>query len=162
MRSEEDIEHAIDTHGDTVWRVCALYFRQQSDSQDAFQETILKYSLHEEEYDSEEHKKAWLIRVATNVCKDILKAAHQQNLSLDMVSDTGYFSSQSHDPEAMLQSQTILDLMQALSDPPRTPLYLSVYEGYTAPEIAEILEAPLNTVYSWIARGKKEMREVLS
>lgn len=41
-------------------------------------------------------------------------------------------------------------------------LYLALYEGYTAPEIAEMLDAPVNTVYSWIARGKKTLKEALS
>lgn len=51
--------------------------------------------------------------------------------------------------------------MDALDDPPRTPVYLALYEGYTAPEIAEMLGAPVNTVYSWIARGKKTLKEAL-
>jgi RNA polymerase sigma-70 factor (ECF subfamily) len=51
--------------------------------------------------------------------------------------------------------------MQSLPDPPRTPLYLALYEGYTAPEIAAMLSAPVNTIYSWINRGKKQLREAL-
>ena len=56
----------------------------------------------------------------------------------------------------------VVDALQALDDPPRTPLYLALCEEYTAPEIAQLLDAPVNTVYSWIARGKKYLREVLS
>ena len=39
--------------------------------------------------------------------------------------------------------------------------YLALYEGYTAPEIASLMEVPVNTVYSWIARGKKTLKEAL-
>ena len=56
----------------------------------------------------------------------------------------------------------VADAMRSLDDPPRTPLYLSLYEGYTAPEIARMVDAPVNTVYSWIARGKQQLKEVLS
>ncbi len=52
--------------------------------------------------------------------------------------------------------------MRALDDPPRTPLYLSIYEGYSAPEIASLLDAPVNTVYSWISRGRAQLRSALS
>ena len=52
--------------------------------------------------------------------------------------------------------------MRRLDDPPRTPVYLALYEGYTAPEIASMLDVPVNTVYSWIARGKKTLKEALS
>ena len=55
----------------------------------------------------------------------------------------------------------MLDALRALDDPPRTPLYLALYEGYTVPEIARMVDAPDNTVYSWIARGKKRLKEVL-
>lgn len=56
----------------------------------------------------------------------------------------------------------VLDAMSDLDDPPRTPVYLALYEGYTAPEIASMLDVPVNTVYSWIARGKKTLKEALS
>ena len=56
----------------------------------------------------------------------------------------------------------IVEAFRSLDDPPRLPLFLSLYEGYTAPEIAEIVDAPVNTVYSWIARGKKMLKEALS
>lgn len=55
----------------------------------------------------------------------------------------------------------VVDAIRSLDDPPRTPLYLSVYEGYTAPEIADLLEAPVNTVYTWISRGKAALRGLL-
>ena len=52
--------------------------------------------------------------------------------------------------------------MHDLGDPPRTAVYLALYEGYTAPEIARMLDVPVNTVYSWISRGRKILQEVLS
>ena len=59
-------------------------------------------------------------------------------------------------------SSEVVDALRGLTDPPRTPLYLSLYEGYTAPEIATMVDAPVNTVYSWIARGKMLLKEALS
>jgi RNA polymerase sigma-70 factor (ECF subfamily) len=52
--------------------------------------------------------------------------------------------------------------MRRLDDPPKTALYLALYEGYTAPEISDMLKTPVNTIYSWIARGKQQLREALS
>ncbi|MGI6105423.1 MAG: RNA polymerase sigma factor [Raoultibacter sp.] len=161
MRSKVDIEHAIDTYGDTVWRACVLYFKQAPDAQDAFQETFLKYSETETSFNSEEHRKAWLIRVATNVCKDMLKAAHRKNLAFDGNADESWPISGSSDIQPGSDLYEVLNAMRALADPPRTPVFLSLYEGYTAGEIAEILDAPVNTVYSWIARGKQQLKEVL-
>lgn len=162
MRDRTDIEQAIENHGDTVWRVCVLYFRQSPDAQDAFQETMLKYASYEQAFNDDEHRRAWLIRVAANVCKDMLKAAHRTKTVFDdgviaVVEPSKDSTSQPGNVE-----NEVLDAMFGLPDPPRTPVYLSVYEGYTAPEIADMLDAPVNTVYSWISRGKNLLKEALA
>lgn len=55
----------------------------------------------------------------------------------------------------------ILDAFNSLDDPPKTELYLSLYEGYTAKEISVMTGEPEGTVYSWISRGKKLLQEAL-
>lgn len=162
MRPDADIEQAIDIHGNTVWRVCVLYFSQSTaDAQDAFQDTMLKYSLSTTSFTDEEHRKAWLIRVATNVCKDMLKAAYRSNIPLDeeRIGTLPAPTTGEESPGSVVRE--VLDAMRCLTDPPRTPVYLALYEGYTAPEIAEMLDAPVGTVYSWISRGKDQLREIL-
>ncbi len=163
MRPQGDIEEAIERHGDAVWRVCVLYFRAHTDAQDAFQDAFLKYALADgTEFNGDEHRKAWLIRVAANVCKDMLKAARRRVEPLEAIDREGCAASD--DPASQPASfvSEVVDAMRSLDDPPRTPLYLSLYEGYTAPEIADMVDAPVNTVYSWIARGKKQLKEALS
>lgn len=160
MRSSADIEKAIDVYGNTVWRVCVLYFKHHADAQDAFQDAFLKYALSDMDFNEEEHRKAWLIRVTTNVCKDMLRASHRKNLLIDDASDGGViFTSTDLQPGSLLSEA--LDAIRSLPDPPRTPVYLALYEGYTAPEISEMLDAPVNTVYSWVSRGKQQLKEVL-
>lgn len=150
-------------HGDTVWRVCILSLRHDADAQDAFQDTFMKYALADSAaFEGEEHRKAWLIRVATNVCRDVLRRASRRTAVpfdeplAELVP--------SADPEAQPGSATheVIEALRSLDDPPRTPLYLAVYEGYTAQEIAALVDAPVNTVYSWISRGKKQLKEVLA
>lgn len=162
MRDATDIERAIDAHGDAVWRACVLYFGSKADAQDAFQETMLRYATHDEPFNDDEHRKAWLIRVATNVCKDMLKAASRKNVALDDAPQA--LAAASTDPAVSPDSRVreALDAIRALPDPPRTPVYLALYEGYTAPEIANMVSAPVNTVYSWIARGRKQLKEALA
>ncbi len=70
MRSKQDIEQTMQAYGDTVWRVCTLHFPGHFDAQDAFQNTFLKYAQADTmAFADEEHKKAWLIRVATEAIK---------------------------------------------------------------------------------------------
>lgn len=162
MRPQQDIEEAMHKHADAVWRVCVLHFPERQDAQDAFQNTFLNYALAvDARFNDEEHRKAWLLRAASNACKDLWRASSRRaarqaasdNLAIVEATDSstqpGSFSSE------------VIDAMRGLDDPPRTPLYLSLYEGYTAPEIADMLAAPVNTVYTWIARGKATLRELL-
>ena len=73
MRSEAEAERAIGCYADTVRRICFMHLKKTEDVEDAFQEVFLKYILHDREFESHAHEKAWLIRVAINVCKDMLR-----------------------------------------------------------------------------------------
>jgi RNA polymerase sigma factor (sigma-70 family) len=162
MRPADDIEHAMTFHADTVWRVTALYFKGEQDRQDAFQEAFIRYATSHSAFENDEHRKAWLIRVTRNVCLDLLKSASRREVATDTstLAETQVAGGQSVDATSLRDD--VLDALRALSDPPRTPLYLSVVEGYPATEIAKMMDAPVNTVYSWISRGKKKLREALS
>ena len=152
----------MEQHANAVWRVCVLHFSERQDAQDAFQNAFIKYSLADGvAFNGEEHRKAWLIRTASNACKDLKRslarrASRQEGPDrLDILAAA--------DPAVQpgsLESE-VADAMRGLDDPPRTPLYLSLCEGYTAPEIAELLDAPVNTVYTWISRGKATLRGML-
>lgn len=162
MRASSDIEQAIAAYGDAVWRACLLYL-QPTDAEDIFQDVFLKYALHDASFNDDAHKKAWLLRVAINACKDVLKSARQRTASVDELEEqgrTGELGCTSD--EAARELSYILDAMDALGDPPKTQLYLALYEGYTAREISQMTGMPEGTVYSWISRGKKQLREALS
>lgn len=161
MRDSTDIARTMEAHADSVWRACLVYL-SAADAEDVFQETFLKYALHDDAFHDEDHVRAWLLRVAINGCKDVLRSARRRDVSLDermeLLGDAGV------DAEAPseLGLREVLDAMDALGDPPRTQLYLALCEGYSAREIAEICDMPVGTVYSWISRGRRRLREVLS
>ena len=148
-------------HADTVIRVCSLYFGVRPERDDSFQETFLKYALSQKDFVDEEHKKAWLIRVATNVCKDALKKAETKAVLLDE------FDEEAQPPweqgaETSDRAEQLAEALRMLDEKYRIPLYLKYYEGYTAVEIAKMIDAPENTVYTNLARGREKLKEVLT
>ncbi len=161
MRPSSEIERALEVHGDTVWRACCLYF-SPDEAQDAYQETFLKYSLYEGDHADDEHLKAWLIRVAANVSKDMLRKVRNVKVGIDAGSAREEPVSEDASSQPASLRSDVVDALRSLPDPPRTPLYLSVCEEYRATEIADMLDAPVNTVYSWISRGKELLRGALS
>lgn len=163
MRPSEDIERIMGLYADVVWRAAALYFREPQDIQDAFQETFLRYALADDVgFEGDEHRKAWLIRVTRNLCLDMLRASSRKAMPLDEAALAQQATSIDVEAQPGALRSEVLDALRSLDDPPRTPLYLSVVEEYPATVIAEMLEAPVNTVYSWIARGKQKLREALA
>ena len=159
MRSSQDIETTMGAHGDAVWRACVMRCSHAEDAQDVFQETFLKYAQHEAPFNDDEHVKAWLLRVAINGCIDRERRASAHESSLDARREAG-FDVAVDDESGVVRE--VLGAMRDLGDPPRTAVYLALYEGYTAPEISKLLNVPTNTVYSWISRGRKTLQEVLA
>lgn len=192
MRPSGDIEQVMRAYGDVVWRACLVYL-SPSEAEDIFQDAFMKYALHDASFQDESHRKAWLLRVAINACKDVLKAKRSKNDSLEQrleqgdrviaanasqgISAEACYTGNPTDAQAKGRAENslggvstdqteiglleILDVLDSLGDPPKTELYLSLYEGYTAREIAEMTGEPEGTVYSWISRGKKQLQNLL-
>ena len=161
MRDSADIKRAMNEHADAVWRACLLYL-PPCDAEDVFQEAFIKLARRTEPFADVAHERAWLLRVAMNGCKDVLRAARRRDVSLDerleRAGDEG-LGAQAPSDEGLREVLLALD---GLGDPPKTQLYLSLVEGYGARDIARICDMPVGTVYSWISRGKRRLREVLS
>lgn len=159
MREESETRQAMERYSNLVWRICYLYLKHTADAEDVFQNVFMKYILFSGTFESEEHKKAWLIRVTTNCCKDYLKSFfHKHTIYLEDYSNKNLPS------EFIYETQTenpVLTALKTLPDRYRMVLYLTYYEGYTAAEIGTILHKKENTIYTWISRGKKLLKEVL-
>ena len=163
MRDRTDITEAVNVYGDTVMRACAVHLRQQADRDDVFQETFLRYAQHEGAFNGEEHRKAWLIRVAVNACKDLHKRADRKNASLEADGSTENPALAGADTTAAsAQALDLQEALQQIDEKYRTVLYLKYYEGYNAAEIGQMLGQPENTVYTNLARGRKALKEVLA
>ncbi len=164
LRPRSDIEEAISLFADDVLRACTVHLHQQADREDAFQETFLRYAQHEDDFNDEGHRKAWLLRVAINICKDRHKRKSSKDASLDESVEGGasFAANEEADPvhEAAARSE-LLDALNSLEGKYRSVLYLSYYEGYHAAEIGEILGIPENTVYTNLSRGRKALKGVL-
>ena len=154
MRSEQEANRAIERYADTVRRICMIHLKNHADTEDIFQNVFLKYVLSTAVFESEEHEKAWFIRVTINACRDLLKSFFRsRTVSLDTLLDQ---------PADLTETdRTVLDAVLALPPKYRDVVYLHYYEGYTAPQIGLILKKNVNTVYTLLNRAKQALRETL-
>lgn len=154
MRSEQEVVNAIEIYSDMVLRLCMVYLKNESDTEDIFQTVFLKYALYEKSFENAEHEKAWLIRITTNACKNFIKDSfRKRTVSLEALPGSG--------PEIDLDRHAVFETVLSLPKQYRDVIYLHYYEGYTAPEIASILRRNLNTVYTHLNRGKNLLRDAL-
>jgi len=163
MRARDDVTMAVEIHADAVLRACAVYLREKADREDAFQETFVRYARSNKTFRSEEHRKAWLIRVAINICKDMLKRASSRVDSLDAALEQGVavMGDDGMEGQRELENEGLLAALGQLEERYRTVLYLKYYEGYTAAQIAAITGMPENTVYTNLSRGKRQLLGVI-
>ena len=156
MRSEEEVNTAMERYGDMVRRLCMVHLKNYHDTQDIFQTVFLKYVLRSAPFESQEHEKAWFIRVTLNACRDLLKSVFRSRVvSLAELGDLGVSSDTPSEESQVLQA--------ILSLPPKykNVVYLHYYEGYTAPQISRILGKNVNTIYTLLTRSKGLLRERL-
>lgn len=146
------VTNALEKYSDMVRRVCFIYLKSGTDVDDIFQEVFLRLLQHNDQFDSEEHEKAWLCRVAINKCKDFHKSYFRKNVcSID-------------DLEIPFEDKTETGLIREVLSLPqkyRNAIYLFYYEDYTALEIAKILCKKENTVYSYLHRAKSMLKDKL-
>ncbi len=154
MRSEQEVNRAIERYSDTVRRLCMIRLKNYADTEDIFQTVFLKYVLSSVSFENEEHEKAWFIRVTINACKDLLKSFFRSHaVSLDEIAEQ---------PAALPPDyREVFDAVMSLPQKYRDVVYLHFYEDYTAVEIGRILGKNVNTVYTLLSRSKQMLREKL-
>ena len=123
-----------------------------ADAEDVVQDVFEKLLHYNGIFESEEHLKAWLLRVAINRCRDLTRAAHQKDTELDENLPA---------PDVLAEDGSVLDAIRTLPENYRNAIYLHYYEGYTAAEIGRMMAVPTNTVLSWLRRARAQLHTML-
>lgn len=129
MDIEKDIREAVMKYSDMLYKICIVILCNEQDVQDALQDTFCRYLEKKPAFSDEQHKKAWLIRVATNICRDMMRfRLRHPNVSIDE------FENVLIAPE---EKETLKELFE-LPFKQKTVIYLHYVEGYQVKEIADI------------------------
>lgn len=146
-----DAESIVRTYADMIYKIAYRYVRNASDAEDAFSEVWLIYFKRDRVFETEEHRKAWLIRVTINVAKDLLsKRGYHEELT-DRIEL----------PEAGPAREELMDLRNAIDQlPPDYKEVVCLYylQGLPVKTIAEILDRNENTVKTHLSRAREQLR----
>lgn len=128
--ADKDLENLVLIYSNMLFKLCFTLLRSNADAEDAVSEVIVKYITRAPVFNSDEHKKAWLLRTATNICKDMLRQRKRRNyINLDDIQE--YCKTE--------ESTDILSEVLRLPVKYREVIYLYYIEGYKTKEIADIL-----------------------
>lgn len=151
QKTVPDAERAVDEYGNSLYRLCTVILQNRDDAQDAVQDCFLRYITKAPDFRSAEHEKAWLIRVATNICKDMLRyRKHSSFLSLEEIRTL----TSSED------NAQILGLLGLLEEKYRTVIHLHYVEGYDTAEISDMLGITSAAARKRLQRGREKLREI--
>ncbi|WP_295581657.1 RNA polymerase sigma factor [uncultured Oscillibacter sp.] len=146
-------EAAVERYGDMVFRLAFSYLKNRADAEDIMQETLLKLYEAEKPFDSPEHERYWVVRVAVNGCKQLLRSPWRRHGPLEEAEETAVF-------DTPAQSELFRQVM-SLPSKYRAVVYLHYYEGYAVGEIAAALGANPSTVQTWLMRARGQLKLIL-
>lgn len=144
-------EDAVRKYAQTVQSACLMRLQSQPDADDCFQLTFLKLFTKSPEFRDEEHLKAWLLRVAINECKKLIRD-NRRHVSIDSLTEVPL-------PPTDDENDISWAIMR-LEPKYREVLYLFYGEGYKSEEIAHILGKNHNTVRTMLRRGREKLKQI--
>ena len=147
-------EEAFHQYADRMFAAAFSVCRNRMDADDAVQDALIRYHSLRQDFESEAHLKAWLLRVVINRAKDISSSFWRRN----RVSWEEYMSELEFEAP---EDTRLFEAVMRLPDKYRTVIHLFYYEDYSVREIAGILRTREGTVKSQLSRGRELLKTML-
>lgn len=149
---QDPAEEIFTRFGTMLYRNSIVMLRNQQDAEDMVQDTLLKYMEHKKEFHDDEHRKAWLLRVNINLCKNRLRFNRTHAyLSLE---ELGI-------PYETKQERQLMETVMELPAKYKEILLLHYVEGYQVREIAAMTEVSEHAVKKRLERARNRLSKQL-
>ena len=145
---DEELERVVRQYTPHIYRLAYVRTGSRADAEDVTQEVFLRLVRTGKTFESEEHCRAWLLRLAANCANDLFRAPfrrYTQPLSADL-------------PAAEDPSREVLEAVLALPPKYRLPVHLHYYEGLTIEETAAVLGIRPGAVKQRLFRARGMLR----
>ena len=142
------LEKMVEKYSNMIYRLALIRTKTKENSEDVYQEVFLRLAKKMPDFKSEEHERAWLIRVTINCSKNLLNSKFFRNTS-ELKEDIPFETEEKHN---------IYYSVQKLPIKYKTIVHLYYYENYKIKEISQILKMKENTVKSCLARAREKLK----
>ena len=149
-----DLEAAIHKYSDMLYKICFVILKNEHDTKDVLQDTFLIYYTKKPKFESEDHRKAWLIRVSQNKCREFLRFHKRHaSLSLDKIDESEIITNGLNDYE-----KELLSMIWNMSLKLKSVVILHYIEGYSVDETADILKISSSAVKKRLQRAREQLK----
>ncbi len=151
----QSVEEVFGVYGNMLYRIAFVMMKNAFDAEDVVQDTLIKYMEHMKRgkaFETEEHRKAWLIRVDSNLCKNRLRF-YKNHPKISMEQLSRYYEKE--------EDTELMDSLLLLPSKYREVLLLHYVEGYHGREIAGMLGLSESAVRKRMERGREKLRRLL-
>lgn len=153
------INNIIHQYSDMVYKLAYARTKNKADAEDLFQEVFLKCYKANLQFNSEEHCKAWLIRVTVNLSKNFLTSAWKRRNTL---TETPLWDLEKNNADLSEDDKSeVFYAVMKLPEKYRIVIHLHYYEDFSVIEIANILNRKESTVKTQLFRARKLLKQDL-
>lgn len=162
----ESFDEVMKLYTPTVYRIALTRLRNPTDAEDITQDVFVRYFKADLTFETEEHRKAWLIRCAVNCANTAASTAERRHRddSSDL-EDLASVIADPHTPERAVEQDEqrgeILKAVMSLKPKYRTVIYLFYYEELSTAQIAEVTKTREATVRSQLSRARELLKKLL-
>ena len=150
--SAEYKKEIIEKYFNMIYHLAASQVKNRTHADDIVQDVFLKYIQNQKSFESEEHIKAWLIRVTINCSKSLFTSSwFKKTTPLE-------------DEEFVFDMEEKSDVFYAVSELPlkyKSVIHLFYYEDMSIAEISAALKIKEATIKSQLSRGRELLRNKL-
>lgn len=151
LRTDDFLQHLVEEYSDMLIRIAFTYMKNVGEAEDAVQNVFLKYLEKRPAFESEEHEKAWLIRVCINMCRNNLKSFWSRKTT-GLNENLYGFSTEEYE---------VIDAVMRLPLKYRSVILLFYFEDYSITQIAIILHKKESTIGSQLYRARQLLKPML-
>ena len=151
--TDETFEQEARTYGDMLYRVAYHALKNRADAEDVTQTVLLKLYQQGDRFESEAHRKHWLLRVAVNESKKLLRSPWRRR--------TGPLEEAGEPVFDTPQQSELYQHVMGLPPKYRAAVYLYYYEDCSVQEIAAAMGANPSTVQTWLMRARGKLKLIL-
>lgn len=156
------IQHALDTHGDVIYRVALHMMGTKADADDVSQDVFLRLYETNATFKDEEHLRAWLIKVCVNRCREILRGSWAKKVdALDEGSELSAPDATEDSALKHLVKHPIWQALRSLPEEYREAATLFYVEGLNSKLCCATLGLSAAAFRSRLFRARSKMRDYL-